>query len=94
MQARGVGVHAVAGGGAGGADGTARRRGRRPHVVDGGALELKGQGLARVEQVKEFRLIQELLTAEDEELTPTMKLKRSFVHEKYRDMIETMYSDA
>jgi long-chain acyl-CoA synthetase len=44
-----------------------------------------------VEQVKKFRLIDVLLTAEDEELTPTMKLKRGFVGEKYSDLIEDMY---
>jgi len=46
---------------------------------------------ARVEQVKAFRLIETQLTAEDEELTPTMKLKRRFVEEKYAPMIESMY---
>ncbi len=34
---------------------------------------------ARVEQVRKFRLIEQKLTAEDEELTPTMKLKRKLV---------------
>ena len=37
------------------------------------------------------RIIAELLTAEDEELTPTMKLKRQFVHRKYAALIEGMY---
>ena len=46
---------------------------------------------ARVEQVRKFRLIEQKLTAEDEELTPTMKLKRRLVNEKYRDLIESMY---
>jgi len=46
---------------------------------------------ARVEQIKDFRLIDMLLTAEDEELTATMKLKRSFVEKKYGSLIETMY---
>jgi long-chain acyl-CoA synthetase len=46
---------------------------------------------ARVEQVKKFRLIEQKLTAEDEELTPTMKLKRKFVNQKYADLIESMY---
>jgi long-chain acyl-CoA synthetase len=49
-------------------------------------------GFSNVEQVKKFRLIDVLLTAEDEELTPTMKLKRSFVSEKYSDLIDSMYS--
>ena len=47
---------------------------------------------ARVEQVKKFRLIEHKLTAEDEELTPTMKLKRKLVNEKYRELIESMYA--
>lgn len=47
--------------------------------------------LARVEQVKDFRIISELLTAEDEELTPTMKLKRKVVASKYAALIESMY---
>lgn len=63
-----------------------------------GVVELIGQEVeavnarfARVETVKKFRLIDQLLDAEDEELTPTMKLKRKVVNEKYSDLIETMY---
>jgi long-chain acyl-CoA synthetase len=46
---------------------------------------------ARVEQIKKIRLIDQLLTAEDDELTPTMKLKRNFVNKKYEDLITSMY---
>lgn len=46
---------------------------------------------ARVEQIKDFRLIDVLLTADDDELTPTMKLKRSFVETKYGELISQMY---
>ncbi|MGB0506672.1 MAG: AMP-dependent synthetase/ligase [Pikeienuella sp.] len=46
---------------------------------------------ARVEQIKNFRLIDILLTAEDDELTPTMKLKRSFVETKHKPLIDSMY---
>jgi long-chain acyl-CoA synthetase len=46
---------------------------------------------ARVEQVKQFRLLERRLTAEDEELTPTMKLKRALVHKKYGELIDQMY---
>ena len=49
---------------------------------------------ARVEQLKHFRLIEHKLEPEDPELTPTMKLKRRFVHEKYSALIETMYENA
>jgi long-chain acyl-CoA synthetase len=47
---------------------------------------------ARVEQIKSFRLIDTQLSAEDEELTPTMKLKRSLVQKKYAALIESMYA--
>lgn len=46
---------------------------------------------ARVETIKKFRLIDQLLDPEDEELTPTMKLKRKVVNEKYTNLIEDMY---
>ncbi len=49
---------------------------------------------ARVEQIKRFRLLETQLGAEDEELTPTMKLKRSFVQKKYAELIESMYRSA
>jgi long-chain acyl-CoA synthetase len=47
---------------------------------------------ARVEQIKAFRLIDTQLSAEDEELTPTMKLKRGLVQKKYAALIESMYA--
>ena len=46
---------------------------------------------ARVEQIKKFWLLDTQLSAEDEELTPTMKLKRKLVEKKYADRIEAMY---
>jgi len=46
---------------------------------------------ARVEQIKKFFLLDTQLTAEDEELTPTMKLKRKLVQQKYAAQIEAMY---
>jgi long-chain acyl-CoA synthetase len=46
---------------------------------------------SRVEQIKKFRLIERNLGVEDEELTPTLKLKRKLVQEKYRDLVDEMY---
>jgi long-chain acyl-CoA synthetase len=56
-----------------------------------GEIERVNRQLARVETIKTFRLIEQLLTPEDEELTPTMKLRRTFVNVKYKDLIEGMY---
>ena len=56
-----------------------------------GVVEEVNKEFARVEQIKDFRIIDTLLTAEDEELTATMKLKRSFVENKYKPLIDQMY---
>jgi long-chain acyl-CoA synthetase len=66
---------------------------RAPQVQEliRGEIERVNRQLARVETIKTFRLIEQLLTPEDEELTPTMKLKRTFVNVKYKDLIEGMY---
>lgn len=50
------------------------------------------KAFAQVEQIKYFRLIDVLLTAEDDELTATMKLKRSLVEQKHKHLIDSMYS--
>jgi long-chain acyl-CoA synthetase len=57
-----------------------------------GEIERVNKQLARVETIKKFSLIEQILTAEDEELTPTMKLKRSLVNTKYKHIIDGMYS--
>ena len=68
---------------------------RAPEVLTliGAEIEAVNARLARVEQIKQFRLIDQLLTPEDEELTPTMKLKRKVVTAKYADLIATMYPE-
>jgi len=60
----------------------------------GGEIDRVNRQLARVETIKKFRLIEQILTAEDEELTPTMKLKRAYVNRKYKDVIDAMYAEA
>ncbi|RED11268.1 AMP-dependent synthetase/ligase [Pontivivens insulae] len=64
-----------------------------PEVVEliGTVVTEVNKDFANVEQIKYFRLIDVLLTAEDDELTPTMKLKRAFVEKKHADLIEQMY---
>jgi long-chain acyl-CoA synthetase len=57
-------------------------------------IEKVNRGFARVETIKKFCLIEHQLSVEDDELTPTMKLKRKFVNEKYKELIESMYAGA
>jgi long-chain acyl-CoA synthetase len=56
-----------------------------------GELDRVNKKFARVEQIKKFFLLENQLTAEDEELTPTMKLKRKLVEKKYAAQIDAMY---
>ncbi len=56
------------------------------------AVDAANSRLARVQQVKTWRLLPVEWTAETEELTPTLKLKRRIVHGKYADVIDTLYA--
>ncbi len=69
---------------------------RATAVIDliGQEVEAVNAKFARVETIKQFRLIGQMLDPEDDELTPTMKLKRKFVNEKYGTLIDGMYAGA
>jgi len=54
-------------------------------------VEAVNKKFARVETIKKFRLIDIQLTTDDDEITPTMKLKRKYINEKFKDIIESMY---
>ncbi len=54
-------------------------------------LDRVNKKFARVEQIKKFWLLDMQLSAEDEELTPTLKLKRKLVEKKYATQVEAMY---
>jgi len=54
-------------------------------------LKAVNQTLSRVEQVKKFTILPKKLYEEDGEVTPTMKVKRNFVNEAFKDLIEAMY---
>ena len=49
--------------------------------------------LARVENIRKFRILDKKLYTEDGEVTPTMKVKRKFINAQYRDLIESMYRE-
>jgi long-chain acyl-CoA synthetase len=52
--------------------------------------------LARVEQIKAFRILPKALDPEEEgePVTPTRKVKRAQMYARFRDLVESMYGDA
>lgn len=58
-----------------------------------GEVETVNQDLAGYEQIVAWELLPQELTLEGGELTPTQKVKRRVVHDKYADAIEGMYAE-
>lgn len=52
------------------------------------------QELAKFEQVKKFTLLPDAFSMDQGELTPTLKLRRKVIHERYQTEIESMYAEA
>ena len=48
--------------------------------------------LARIEQIKRFAILDRDLSQPDGELTPTLKIKRNVVAERYGDRVEELYA--
>ncbi len=67
---------------------------RKPEVLAEfqSSLDAVNAELARYEQIREFRLLPEALTVEGGYLTPTLKVKRRVVNERFADIIEDIYS--
>ena len=56
-----------------------------------GAINQLNQNLAKVEGIKKFRVLERDFLQEEEEITPTMKVKRKKINEIYAESIEGMY---
>jgi long-chain acyl-CoA synthetase len=55
-------------------------------------IDKVNQKFARVEQVKKFEILPRDLSQQEGELTPTLKVKRNVVADKYAGEIESLYS--
>jgi long-chain acyl-CoA synthetase len=68
---------------------------QEPRVQEeiGRAVENTNQKVSQVEKVKRWIILPTEWTAESEELTPTLKLKRRVIHEKYAVEIESLYEE-
>ena len=69
---------------------------RHPRIVDlfERQIAARTQNLAQFEKIKRIALLDQELTVEGGELTPTLKVKRRVVDQKYREVIDRIYSEA
>lgn len=56
-------------------------------------IDKRQQSLGQVEHIKKFTLLEKEFSQETGEITPTMKVKRKVVQEKYKNLIDAMYND-
>jgi long-chain acyl-CoA synthetase len=69
---------------------------RHPRILDLFQRQVDSvtQDLSRFERVKRVALLEHELTVAGGELTPTLKVKRRIVDEKYREVIDRLYAEA
>ncbi len=69
---------------------------RHPRVLDllRRRIDMQLADLARYQQIKRFAVRCEPLSIDAGELTPTLKVRRAVVYERYRDLFEGLYEEA
>jgi long-chain acyl-CoA synthetase len=65
----------------------------RVHAEIQKEVDAVNANLARIEQVKRFAILDHDFSQADGELTPTLKIKRAFVYEKYGDVFAGLYAE-
>ena len=68
---------------------------RHPRIINLFERQIAGltPNLAKYERIKKIALLENEFTIEGGELTPTLKVKRRVIDEKYRDVIEKIYEE-
>ncbi len=66
---------------------------KHPHVIDffRERIDHHSKKLAQYETIKKFRLLAKPFTMEEGDITPTLKLKRKQINEKFKKIIDSMY---
>jgi long-chain acyl-CoA synthetase len=58
------------------------------------AIDSANEDLAKIEQVKKFKILDRQLSQDEGELTPTLKVKREQVYENFKEEIDALYDDS
>ena len=66
---------------------------RKQEVIDliHEEIEKKNKELARIENIRKFTILEKEFSQADDEVTPTLKIKRHVVTRRYKDRVEAMY---
>jgi long-chain acyl-CoA synthetase len=56
-------------------------------------VDRANEQFARIEQVKRFAILDRELSQGEDELTPTLKVKRNVVHDRHAELFERLYQD-
>jgi long-subunit acyl-CoA synthetase (AMP-forming) len=57
------------------------------------AIDEANQEFAKIEQIKKFAIADRSLSQDEDEVTPTMKVKRNKVYENFQEQIDGLYDD-
>ena len=68
-------------------------RDERVHALLQADIDTANARFARIEQVKRFNVLDHDLTQAAGELTPTLKVKRAVVYERYADFFDALYAE-
>lgn len=68
---------------------------RAPEIIEliQGEIDKVNKQVARVENIRKFKILDKKLYTEDGEVTPTMKVKRKAINAQFGDLIESMYKN-
>ena len=66
---------------------------RKQEVIDliHGEIEKRNKELSRIENIRKFTILNEEFSQAREEVTPTFKIKRNIVTQRYKDKVDAMY---